>query len=86
MTTASIPPTLPDLSQSPTIDQVGVHARVARLQTRSIKKSAKIDALKMVLRMIDLTPFATLSRPLLLRPARGGEPELTSIEVIAIEA
>ncbi|MEM9913860.1 MAG: deoxyribose-phosphate aldolase [Planctomycetota bacterium] len=58
-----MPPTLPDLSQSPTIDQVGVHERVARLQTRSIKKSAKMDVLKMVLSMIDLTTLSGMDSP-----------------------
>ncbi len=37
------------------IDQVGVEERVARFQTRSIKKQAKVQGLKMVLNMIDLT-------------------------------
>lgn len=63
MTPSSITPTLPDLSQSPTIDEVGVHERVARLQTRSIKKSAKMDALKMVLSMIDLTTLSGMDSP-----------------------
>src|SRR3954471_10059909 len=46
---------LPDLSRSPTIDQVGVEERVERLQKRSIKKSSKVQALKLALSMIDLT-------------------------------
>lgn len=37
------------------IDQVGVEERAARFQTRSIKKETKIQGLKMVLNMIDLT-------------------------------
>ena len=40
---------------SPTIDQINVEERVARMCKRSIKKSAKMDGLKMVLSMIDLT-------------------------------
>src|SRR5580700_8667701 len=47
--------TLPDLSRSPTIDQIGVEERVERLQKRSIKKSSKVHALKLALSMIDLT-------------------------------
>lgn len=40
---------------SPTIDQVGVVERAGRFRTRSIKKTSKVDGLKMVLNMIDLT-------------------------------
>ena len=39
----------------PKIDQVGVEERVARFQKRSIKKATKVDGLKRVLSMIDLT-------------------------------
>lgn len=44
-----------DFSDTPAIDQVGVESRVARLNSRSIKKESKIEALKMALSMIDLT-------------------------------
>jgi deoxyribose-phosphate aldolase len=44
-----------DFSNTPNIDQVGVEERVARFNTRSIKKSAKVTGLKMALNMIDLT-------------------------------
>ncbi len=44
-----------DFSNTPTIDQVSVEERVARLNTRSIKKSAKVQGLKLALNMIDLT-------------------------------
>ena len=57
MTTLA-PSAPPNLSHSPLIDQVGVEERVARLSTRSIKKASKIEALKMVLSMIDLTTLA----------------------------
>ncbi len=43
------------LIQSPTIDQVGVEERVARLMTRSIKKESELEGLKLALNMIDLT-------------------------------
>ena len=46
---------LPDLRNTPTIDQVGVEERAARFTTRSIKKASKMQALKMALNMIDLT-------------------------------
>ena len=45
----------PDLSRVPPVDEVGVNERVARFQSRSIKTSAKMDALRLILSMIDLT-------------------------------
>src|SRR5688572_21103548 len=48
-------PVLPDLSRSPTIDQVGVEERVERFTKRSIKKASKVQALKLALSMCDLT-------------------------------
>ena len=38
-----------------TVDQVGVEERAARLKTRSIKKSAKVEGLKLAISMMDLT-------------------------------
>jgi len=53
---------LPDLpagqagfSLSPRIDQVGVEERASRFTKRSIKKESKMNGLKLVLNMIDLT-------------------------------
>ncbi|RYY57205.1 MAG: deoxyribose-phosphate aldolase [Chitinophagaceae bacterium] len=46
---------LPDFSNSPRIDQVGVEERAARFTKRSIKDEAKENGLKLVLNMIDLT-------------------------------
>ncbi len=46
--TASAPP-------SPPVDEVGARERAARFQTRSIKKGSKVEALKLILSMIDLT-------------------------------
>src|SRR5215216_4411006 len=60
-TTASM--TLPDLSRTPTIDQVGVEERVERLQKRSIKKESKVQALKLALSMIDLTTLEGADSP-----------------------
>lgn len=40
---------------TPTVDQVGIEERVARFTTRSIKKESKMQGMKMVLNMIDLT-------------------------------
>ena len=42
-------------SNSPAIDQVGIEERVARFNTRSIKKNSKLQGLKLALNMIDLT-------------------------------
>lgn len=44
-----------DFRNSPTVDQVGIEERVARFNTRSIKKDSKVQALKLALNMIDLT-------------------------------
>lgn len=44
-----------DFKNSPVIDQVGIEERVARFNTRSIKKGSKVQALKLALSMIDLT-------------------------------
>jgi deoxyribose-phosphate aldolase len=54
--------TIPDLSAgqagfslSPRIDQTGVEERASRFTKRSIKKETKLNGLKLVLNMIDLT-------------------------------
>ena len=44
-----------NLKNLPTYDTVGVNERVARICTRSIKKSSKTKGLKLALSMIDLT-------------------------------
>jgi len=41
--------------QKVSIDQVGVEERIARFNTRSIKKASKVQGLKLALSMIDLT-------------------------------
>ena len=46
-----------------TIDQIGTQERVARLFSRSIKKESKINALKTVLSMIDLTTLEGKDSP-----------------------
>lgn len=45
----------PDFKHTPVIDQVGIEERVARFNTRSIKKETKLKGLKLALNMIDLT-------------------------------
>ena len=48
---------------SPTIDQVGVEERVARLNARSIKKESKLHALKLALSMMDMTTLDSKDTP-----------------------
>ena len=47
--------TVPGFTSSPHIDQVGVEERASRFTKRSIKKETKMNGLKLVLNMIDLT-------------------------------
>jgi len=54
---------VPDFSQSPRIDKVGVEERVSRFQKRSIKNEAKMQGLKMALNMIDLTTLEGKDSP-----------------------
>ena len=56
-------PHLPALDRVTPVDEVGVEERVARLGTRSIKKDAKIHALKLALSMIDLTTLEGQDTP-----------------------
>ncbi len=53
----------PGWRPSPPVDQVGVEERVARLNTRSIKKESKVAALKLALSMIDLTTLEGSDSP-----------------------
>lgn len=54
---------MPDLGRVVLVDEVGVKERAARFQTRSIKKESKIEALKMILSMIDLTTLEGQDTP-----------------------
>src|SRR5258708_20679163 len=47
----------------PGVDQVGTEARTASLATRSIKRDAKLRALDMAVRMVDLTPLEGADTP-----------------------
>ncbi len=49
--------------RSPAVDQVGVVERANRFTTRSIKQATKIEGLKMVLNMIDLTTLEGMDTP-----------------------
>jgi deoxyribose-phosphate aldolase len=65
MSLAAVPTTsrMPDLSQVALVDEVGVKERAARFQTRSIKKESKVEALKLILSMIDLTTLEGQDTP-----------------------
>src|SRR5678816_415478 len=54
---------IPDFRLSPHVDQVGIEERVSRFTKRSIKKESKVDGLKMVLSMIDLTTLEGKDTP-----------------------
>ncbi len=54
---------LPNFRMSPSVDQVGVEERAARFTARSIKKSSKVQALKLALNMIDLTTLEGKDTP-----------------------
>jgi deoxyribose-phosphate aldolase len=45
------------------VDEVGIRERVVRLATRSIKKSSKIEGLKLALSMVDLTTLEGADTP-----------------------
>ena len=45
------------------IDRIGLEERAKRFQTRSIKKAAKVDGLKKVLSMVDLTTLEGKDTP-----------------------
>ena len=53
----------PDLNQVPLVDEVGVNERAARFQARSIKNESKIEALRTILSMIDLTTLEGQDTP-----------------------
>jgi deoxyribose-phosphate aldolase len=55
--------TVPDFGLSPRVDQVGVEERAARFTKRSIKKESKVEGLKLVLNMIDLTTLEGKDTP-----------------------
>jgi len=63
MSLAAVPDAMPDLAQVALVDEVGVKERCARFQSRSIKNEAKVEALRMVLSMIDLTTLEGQDTP-----------------------
>ena len=63
LTAVKLSKQMPDLSNVPAVDEVGVNERVARFQSRSIKKASKVEALKLILSMIDLTTLEGQDTP-----------------------
>ena len=63
MTKQMVENKLSELGGVPTVDKVGVEERVARFQSRSIKKESKMYGLKMALNMIDLTTLEGKDSP-----------------------
>ncbi|WP_194907694.1 deoxyribose-phosphate aldolase [Catenulispora rubra] len=61
----------------PPVDQVGADARAAKLGTRSIKTTAKAEALDLAVRMVDLTTLEGADTPGKVRAlcAKGIHPE-----------
>ncbi len=49
--------------QVPSVDEVAVKERASRLATRSIKKDAKVEGLKMLIGMLDLTTLEGADTP-----------------------
>lgn len=54
---------MPNFTQTVPIDEVGVNERVARLNSRSIKKESKVQALELALSMVDLTTLEGMDTP-----------------------
>jgi deoxyribose-phosphate aldolase len=55
--------TRPDFTITHPVDQVGIEERVARFNTRSIKKESKLQALNLALSMVDLTTLEGMDSP-----------------------
>jgi deoxyribose-phosphate aldolase len=72
----------------PGVDQVGVGERVAALATRSIKKDAKLAALDLAIRMVDLTTLEGADTPGKVRAlcAKAVRPDVTDPSVPPVAA
>ncbi len=71
----------------PGVDQVGAHERAASLATRSIKREAKLWALEMAVRMVDLTTLEGADTPGKIRglcaKARRPDPDDPAVPPVA---
>jgi hypothetical protein len=72
----------------PGVDQVGAEARVASLATRSIKTTAKLWALDMAVRMVDLTTLEGADTPgkVLSLCAKARRPDPADADVPSVAA
>ncbi len=72
----------------PGVDQVGAEARAAGLATRSIKKDAKMTALELAVRMVDLTTLEGADTPGKVRGlcAKAMQPDPADQEVPPVAA
>jgi len=72
----------------PGVDQVGVGERVASLATRSIKKDAKLAALDLAIRMVDLTTLEGADTPGKVRAlcAKAVRPDVADSSVPSVAA
>jgi len=73
------------------VDEVGIKERAARLATRSIKKSSKIEGLKLALSMIDLTTLEGADTPGRVRQLctkalhlHSGRPDLPLVAAVCV--
>lgn len=80
-----------DYQKTIPIDEVGVEDRVKRLNSRSIKKESKVQALTLALSMIDLTTLEGMDTPgkviQLCQKAKkpyAGLPELPSVAAVCV--
>lgn len=79
--------TYPDFNQTIPIDEIGVKERVARLNSRSIKKDSKVQALKLALSMIDHTTLEGSDSPgkvrQLCKKAKQPYPAISDLPTVA---
>ena len=80
-----------EVPSSPSIDKVGVEERVSRFQSRSIKTTSKMQGLKMVLSMIDLTTLEGKDTPGKVRQMcfkaahlHDGYPDLPTVAAVCV--
>ncbi|PSQ80115.1 MAG: deoxyribose-phosphate aldolase, partial [Bacteroidetes bacterium QS_1_65_9] len=78
--------------QVPSVDQVAAEERAARLATRSIKKEAKVEGLKRLITMLDLTTLEGADTPGKVRslcqkartPNPDGERDYPSVGAVCV--
>ncbi|HLQ49065.1 MAG TPA: deoxyribose-phosphate aldolase, partial [Candidatus Dormibacteraeota bacterium] len=79
------------LGRVSSVDQVGAEERVAALKTRSIKKSSKLWALDLAIRMMDLTTLEGRDTPGKIRALAAkamhpqpGDPTIPSVAALCV--